>query len=48
MITETQEILKRYGEYYKDLLTTTNRMTQLPENQQVVKKVEDKFIQNPL
>ena len=43
MITENQKILERYGEYYEDLLTTTNRKTEQPENQEVVEKVEEKF-----
>ena len=42
-LTENQEILQRYREYYEELLTTTNRKTELPENQAVVQKVEEKF-----
>ena len=42
-LTENQEILKRYGEYYEELLTTTNRKTELPEHQDVVQKIEEKF-----
>ena len=43
LITENQEILKRYGEYYEELLTTTNRKTEQLENKEVVQKVEEKF-----
>ena len=43
LITDNAGILNRYGEYYEDLLTTTNRRTKLAENQKVVQKVERKF-----
>ena len=43
LLTENMEIIERYGEYYEDLLTTTNRKTELPENQERVQKVEEKF-----
>ena len=45
LITDNQEILKRYGEYYEELLTTTNRKAELPENQEIVQKTEEKFRQ---
>ena len=43
MLTETEQIINRYREYYEDLLTTTNRRTKLPENQKVVTQVDKKF-----
>ena len=43
LLTETEQIINRYGEYYEDLLTTTNKRTKLPENKQVVTQVEEKF-----
>ena len=43
MLTENEQIIKRYGEYFENLLTTTNKRTKLPENKQVVNKIEGKF-----
>ena len=43
LLTENNEIINRYGEYYEELLTTTNKKTKLPENQETVRKVEEKF-----
>ena len=43
LLTENEDIIKRYGEYFKDLLTNTNNKTRLPENKDVVENVERKF-----
>ena len=43
LITDHKGIIDRYGEYFEDLLTTTNKKTKLPENQEVVHEVEKKF-----
>ena len=43
LITKNEDIVKRYGEYYTDLLTSTNNKTRLPENKDVVDEVEKKF-----
>ena len=43
ILTETEQIVNRYGEYYEDLLTTTNKRTKLPENKEVVTQVDKKF-----
>ena len=43
LITENRGIIERYREYYEELLTTTNKKTELPENQERVQKVEKKF-----
>ena len=43
LITKNEDIVKRYGEYYIDLLTSTNNKTRLPENKDVVDEVEKKF-----
>ena len=43
LVTEQADILKEYEEYFQGLLTTTNKKTQLQENIDTVKKVEDKF-----
>ena len=43
LVTTNDGILQAYGEYYKDLLTTTNKRTTLPGNRAIVEKVEEKF-----
>ena len=43
LITDNAEIINRYGEYFEDLLTTTNKKTKMPENKEVVQNVELKF-----
>ena len=43
LLTNHKEIVDRYGEYFEDLLTTTNKKTELPENQKIVQEVEKKF-----
>ena len=43
LVTSNESILEAYKEYYEDLLTMTNRRTKLPENADVVGKVEEKF-----
>ena len=43
LITDNTKIINRYGEYFEDLLTTTNRKTKMAENEKVVRDVEMKF-----
>ena len=43
MLTDKEQIIKRYGEYFEELLTTTNEKTKLPENKQIVEKIETQF-----
>ena len=45
IVTETEEILKAYEKFYEDLLTKTNKKTKEKENEEVVRKVEEKFAQ---
>ena len=42
-MTEHEEILEAYKEYFEDLLTVTNKKTTLEENKDTVQKVEREF-----
>ena len=43
LVTEVEEILKCYEEYYEDLLTTTNKRIEEERESAIVKAVEEKF-----
>lgn len=43
LVTQHVEIREAYQEYFKNLLTTTNEKTKMKENEEILKKVEQKF-----
>ena len=43
LLTSNDQIIKRYGEYFKDLLTHTTEQTKLEENKETANRVEEKF-----
>ena len=43
LVTTTEEIKEAYADYFEDLLTKTNKRTELVENKDVVQRVQVKF-----
>ena len=43
LVTENNEILTAYKDYFEELLSITNRKTNLEENKEIVEKVEKEF-----